>query len=108
MLRRSLKHWMSAITASAALVTQGAVSAFAEPPTAEQPAGSLPREILQPRAPLLENNGSWLRSSFHLQKKSGFAYTQYLAMSDRPMVFRVQGPVMREQKALGLTFKNCF
>jgi hypothetical protein len=99
---------MSGITASAALVIQAAVPAFADPPTAAQATEVLSLRLPNARAVDLDQNGSWLGRSFHIQKKSGFAYTHHFAMSDRPIVFRVQGPVMREQKALGLTFKIRF
>ena len=108
MTRRILNRWMSGITASAALVIQTAFPAFADPPSAEQATqGRLP-EILRPRVNHLDEDGSWFNSSFHIQKKSGFAYTHRLAASDRPFVFRIQGPVMRKQKALGITFKIRF
>ena len=108
MTRRILNRWMSGLTASAVLVIQAAFPAFADPPTAEQATQGLLPEILRPRVNHLDEDGSWFNSSFHLQKKSGFAYTHRFATSDRPFVFRIQGPVMRKQKAVGLTFKFCF
>ncbi len=108
MTRRILNHWMSGITASAALVIQAAVPAFADPPTAEQATKGLSPKILYPRVNDLDEDGSWFRSNFHIQKKSGFAYTRHFTMSERPFVFRIQGPVMRKQKALGLAFKIRF
>ena len=68
----------------------------------------LRREILltnlnEPRA---ETNR--FSSNIRLHKKSGFAYTRRLRMADRLFVFRVQGPVLRKQEALGLKFKIRF
>jgi hypothetical protein len=108
MTRRTLEQWLKRIAASAALVFQAAVPAFAEPATAERATGVLPREILHPHDDDFDRNGSWLRPKFHLQKKSGVAFTHRFAMSNRPFVFRIQGPVMRKQKALGITFKIRF
>jgi hypothetical protein len=108
MARRILNRWMSGIAASTALLIHAAAPAFADPPTAEQATeGRLP-EVLRPRVDHLDRDGRWFRSDFHIQKKSGFAYTHRFATSDRPLVFRIQGPVMRKQKAVGLTFKFCF
>jgi hypothetical protein len=105
MTRRTLKHWVSRVTTSAALVSQAAVPAFADPPTASQ---HQPPETLSRLAGILDRPGSWFGPSFHIQKKAGFAYTHHFALSDRPLIFRIQGPVMRKQKALGLTFKIRF
>ena len=108
MARRILNRWMSGITASTALLIHAAAPAFADPPTAEQASkGRLP-EILRPRVDHLDEDGNRFSSDFHIQKKSGFAYTHRFTTSDTPLVFRIQGPVMRKQKALGLTFKFCF
>jgi hypothetical protein len=108
MARRILNRWMSGITASVALVIHAAVPAFADPPTAERAAdGRLP-EVLRPSSDDLDGNGRWLGSRFHIQKKSGFAYTHRFAGPDKPFVFRIQGPVMRKQEAVGLVFKFCF
>jgi hypothetical protein len=108
MARRILNRWMSGVTASVALVIQSAAPALADPPTPIQATdGRLP-EILRPRVDDLDQNSRWLRSNFHIQKKSGFAYTHRFARPDKPFIFRVQGPVMRKQEAVGLTFKFCF
>lgn len=108
MTRRILKRWMSGIAASAALLIQSAGSAFADPPMVEPAAEGLAPELLRPRIDDPNEDGSRFGSSFHIQKKSGFAYTHHFGMSDRPIIFRIQGPVMRKQKAVGLTFKICF
>jgi len=50
----------------------------------------------------------WLGPNFRLHKKSGFAYTRHLKVSERPFVFDIQGPVLRKQEALGLAFKIRF
>lgn len=108
MTRRILTRWMSRITASAALLIHAAGSAFADPPAAGPASEGPSPEIRRPRVTDLDEGGSRFRPSFHIQKKSGFAYTQRFGSSDRAFVFRVQGPVMQKQKALGLTFKICF
>jgi hypothetical protein len=57
----------------------------------------------------LENSERpWIPSNFHLHGKSGFAFTHRAEFADRPLIFRLQGPVLRRQKALGLTFKVRF
>jgi hypothetical protein len=99
---------MSGVSASVALIIQAAVPAFADPPTAEQPSEALSLDLPRARGASLHQVGSWFGRNFHIQKKSGFAYTRHFAMSERPIVFRIQGPVMRKQKALGLTFKIRF
>ena len=108
MARRILNRWMSGITACTALLVQAAAPAFGDPPTAEEAMESRLPKALRPRVDHLDEIGNRFRSSFHIQKKSGFAYTHRFARPDRPLVFRIQGPVMRKQKAVGLTFKFCF
>ena len=108
MTRRILNQWMSAITASAALVLQAAVPAFADPPAASPSTAYRELGLLRSRVVDRGGDGSWFGRNFHIQKKSGFAYTRHFALSDRPFVFKIQGPVMRKQKALGLTFKIRF
>jgi len=50
----------------------------------------------------------WLGPNFHLHKKSGFAYTRHMSVNERPFVFRIQGPVLRNQEAVGLAFRIRF
>jgi len=106
-MRRTLNEWMIGISAFAALTIQAA-PAFADPPAAQQKREGLSPEVLFAPVDDLDRDGRWLSANFHLQKKSGFAYTHRTALSDRPFIFRIQGPVMRKQKALGLTFKIHF
>jgi hypothetical protein len=106
--RRSLEHWASGVTAGAALLLQSALPAFAEPPGEPPPSQRAPAEILVPAIEPLEAHNGWLGRSFHLQKSAGFGYTQHFHVSDHDFVFKVQGPVLRKQKALGLTFKIRF
>ena len=103
MTRRSLKRWLAAVAAKAAILVQAAVPALADPPPATPASHRSAPQILYPRA--ANAGGSWLGSGFHIQKKAGFAYTHRFDTSDTPLVFRIQGPVLRQQKALGLTFK---
>ena len=108
MTRRTLNRWLGGITAGAAAMIQATVPAFADPPTTEQAARYRTREILHPRVGNPGEGDGWLRRSFHLQKKAGFAYTHQFETSDKPLILRIQGPVMKKQKALGLTFKIRF
>jgi len=106
--RRSLEHWATGVTAGAALLLQSALPAFADPPSEPQPSEAKPAAILVPALEPLDGRNSWLRRNFHIQKSAGFGYTQHFHMSDKDIVFKVQGPVLRKQKALGLTFKIDF
>jgi len=106
--RRSLEHWATGVTAGAALLLQSALPAFAEPPSEAQPYEEPATVILVPAAEPLGGRSSWLRQNFHIQKSAGFGYTQHFRVSDKDFVFKVQGPVLRKQKALGLTFKVRF
>lgn len=108
MARRSLEHWATGVTAGAALLLQSALPAFADPPSEPPPGEAKAAVILVPAIEPLEGRSGWLRRNFHLQKSAGFGYTQHFRVSDKDVVFKVQGPVLRKQKALGLTFKIKF
>jgi hypothetical protein len=109
MTRRSITQRALGITAAVALLGTPTAAAFAQDTDAEsQPRIIRQREILisstdEPRA-----KGGWLAENVRLNAKYGFAYKQKLKMGDRPVVVRIRGPVMRKQKALGLTFKIDF
>jgi hypothetical protein len=103
MARRFLEHWAIGITAGTALLTQAPAPAAAEPPADSPLRAELAPQVLYPSSDDLNEHRSWLSPNFHLHK-SGVGYTQHFRVSDRPFVFKVQGPVMRKQKALGLTF----
>jgi len=66
----------------------------------------LHQEIASAEEPLDEIG--WFGPNFHLHKKSGFAYTRHVSLAERPFVFRIQGPVLKNQEAVGLAFKIRF
>lgn len=85
-------------------------AAFAADPAADEEDRKVrtSREILMNEDPELEKKGSWLSPNFHLHEKAGLGYAKKLKWGDRPLEFRVRGPIMRKQKALGLRFKVNF
>ena len=109
MTRRSTIQRALEITAVAALLATPTAAAFAQDPEPEnQPRIIRQREILISSTDEPRGKGSWLTENVRLHAKSGFAYKQKLKTGDKPVVVRIRGPVMRKQKALGLTFKIDF
>lgn len=94
--------------AAAALVLGATGAALADEPEEKQDAVELKSEVLLSSEGLPDSDRPWLPSSFHLHKKSGFAFTHRAVVDHKPVVFRIQGPVLRKQKAVGLTFKIQF
>jgi len=109
MTRRTIPHWQFAATAAAAFTLQTAAPAPADEPTAKITlADDLSLEIPDAPQDEVEEKWRWLSPNVRLHKKSGLAYTRHLKLADRNLVFGVQGPVLRKQEALGLTFKIRF
>ena len=65
-------------------------------------------EILVTSAEEPREESRWFSRNFHLHEKSGFAYTRHLTMANKPFVFRIQGPVLKRQEAVGLAIKIRF
>jgi hypothetical protein len=83
--------------------------AFAQDNAAEDAIRTnLHREILVASAEEPREESRWFSRNFHLHEKSGFAYTRRLTMANKPFVFRVQGPVLGKQEAVGLAIKITF
>lgn len=109
MTRRTIPHWQLAATAAVALSFHTATPALADEPAAKVTlADDLALEAPDPPSDEAEEKWRWFSPNVHLHKKSGFAYTRQLKLADRNLVFGVQGPVLRKQEALGLTFKIRF
>lgn len=83
-----------------ALVSATAIAFLAAGPAFAQDTST---NIEEPRE---ETN--WFSPNFQLHRKSGFSYTRHLKVAEKPFIFRIQGPVLRKQEALGLTFKIRF
>jgi len=109
MTRRTIPHWQLAATAAAAFALHTATPALADEPTAKITlADDLTLEAPDAPSDEGEEKWRWLSSNVHLHKKNGLAYTRRLKLADRNLVFGIQGPVLRKQEALGLTFKIRF
>lgn len=112
MTRRAILQFALGSTAVVVFLAAQTGSSFAQDETAEdrtpivlyQDLQELPTE--SPKEPIDEP--SWFGPNFHLHKKSGFAYTREVKLAERPFVFRIQGPVLRRQEAVGLAFKIRF
>ena len=50
---------------------------------------------------------TWFTNNIHIKKKRGFEYTHVTSFNGRPLLFNIQGPVMRK-KRLGLTLELRF
>ncbi len=84
-------------------------SAFAQGTTAEDAIRTgLHREIPIASAEEPREQTDWSGPNFHLHEKSGFSYTRPMRVAERRFVFRIQGPVLSNQEAVGLAFKIRF
>ena len=109
MTRRAILQFALGSTAVVVFLAAQTGSSFAQDETAEDRTSivlyqELPTE--SPEEPVDEP--IWFGPNFHLHKKSGFAYTRQVKLAERPFVFRIQGPVLRRQEAVGLAFKIRF
>jgi len=105
MTRRTIPQRVLVSTALAAAFAVLAGPALAQDDTTEEPRRTRRQSeiLLSADAAPREQHG-WLSPNFHLHKKSGFAYTRQLKVGEHPFVFRVQGPVLRKQEAIGIAF----
>jgi len=109
MTRHSITHRILQATAAIAALTFPISPALAEDtPVKDALRRNLHREILISENAELRQEGGWFSPDIHLHRKAGFSYTHHLKLGKRPLVFRIKGPVMRKQKALGLAFKIRF
>lgn len=108
MMRRTIRHCALGSAAVVAFLTAPTGHAFAQDNPEEAVRTDLRREILLTSLKEPSAETDRFSSNFRLHKKSGFAFTRRLRMADRLFVFRVQGPVLRKQEALGLKFKIRF
>ena len=69
---------------------------------------NLHREVLLTSAEEPPEESRWFSPKFRLHKKSGLAYTRHWTVANKPFVFRVQGPVLGKQEAVGLAIKIRF
>jgi hypothetical protein len=109
MTRRAITQFTLGSAAVVLFLVTPTGSAFAEDTTVEDALrtklhGEVPiASVEEPR-----DEAGWFGPNFHIQKKSGFAYTRHMKVAERPFVFRIQGPVLRRQKAVGLAFRIRF
>ena len=108
MTRRAIREWTVRTAAIAALLVHPASAALASEPEEKPDPIELKSEVLLSSDGLENSERPWLPPNFHLHKKSGFAFTHRTEFADKPMLLRLQGPVLRKQKALGLTFQIRF
>jgi hypothetical protein len=109
MTRRAIMQYALGGAAAVVFLATPTGSAFAQGTTAEDAIRTdLHWEIPIASAEEPREQTDWSGPNFHLHKKSGFAYTRHMRVAERPFVFRIQGPVLRKQKAVGLAFKIRF
>ena len=108
MTRRAIREWTVRTAAIAALIVPPAGAALAGEAEEKPEPVELKSELLLSSDGLVNSERSWLPQNLHLHKKSGFAFTHRTEFADKPMLLRLQGPVLRKQKALGLTFQIRF
>ena len=110
MTRRSISRRSFEASLACLLLAVPCSAAFAADPKAEEEPRQIrtSREILMQEDAELRKKNSWLSPNFHFNEKAGFGYAKELKWGDRSLVFRVRGPIMRKQKALGLRFRLKF
>ncbi|MFQ5416767.1 MAG: hypothetical protein ACE5FL_06925 [Myxococcota bacterium] len=109
MTRRRITRSAIPFAAAIALLLAVTVPASAEAPDAKTAVKTdLTPVSLLTREGEIDTADHRFSSNFHFHEKSGLAYTRHLKVSDKPIVFGLQGPVLRDQKALGLRFKIRF
>jgi len=93
------------------LLTVGDAARADDPIAEQQPTLRRSVEILaqldRPEVETPRPGRSWFVSNIHIKKKRGLEYTQVMSVNGHPMLFSVQGPVMRK-KRLGLTLELRF
>jgi hypothetical protein len=110
MTRRAITQFALGGAAVVLLLVTSTGSAFAEETAVEDAIRStdLYQEVPTASEEEPRDEVGWFGPNFHLHKKSGFAYTRHMKVAERPFVFRIQGPVLRHQEAVGLAFKIRF
>jgi hypothetical protein len=112
MTRRGIARRTLAAAASIALLAIPTGAAFAEEDIEEEQQQEQEQDetrIIRQREILMASDGEttasngWLGSNIHLHSKAGLAFTRQLKLGEQPIVFGLKGPVLKKQKALGLT-----
>ncbi len=99
-------HPRTTIAVAAALLVYAAPAASDDEQPIHEPNRKLAAGALVRAEEPETSEESWLRK-LHIKKKRGFEYTHVTSFNGRPLLFNIQGPVMRK-KRLGLTLELRF